>query len=243
MRRNARLVTLLVLSVALGGASLAAPFQADPRQAFQEARSSGRPLLVEFHTTWCESCELMSRTTWRDPAVLELMQRYVPLAVDGERNPNLVSRYEVRAYPTIVIADPQGRTVLVLLGLQSPTRMREHLARVLDRWTELSSWVGEAAQSPPPAEALIELADFARERGAWGQAEELYRRALRLRGPPAPEASLRAALGLGRVLGATDRCREALKVLKRARSAAEEASLPPPDDLSVHAPECALQSR
>ena len=213
-----RVLVLLAVVVCLG---------AGPKTAFRLARESELPLLIEFHTTWCEACERMQRTTWRDGGVLKLIDRFIALSVDGDRNGNLVDRYDVTAYPTIVFAAPGGEPILVLRGYQDAGTLRGHLGAVLGNWDDLRDWAVQAADGRSEATALVGLGDFALAGGAHAHAEQCYRRALRQGKTSPAELSLRARVGLIEVLAATDRCREAGKILKRAKPVQA-------DDLAEH---------
>jgi thioredoxin-like negative regulator of GroEL len=213
-----RVLVLLAVVVALGaGPGGEALFRSDPTTAFRLAGESERPLLIEFHTTWCEACERMRKTTWLDDRVVKLVDRFIALSVDGDRNANLVSRYDVTAYPTIVFAEPGGQPILVLLGYQNAGAMRERLAAVLDQWDDLRDWAVDAAdRRPEAAAALVHLGDFALAGGAHAHAERCYRKALRQGESSPAEFSLRARVGLVEVLAATGRCREAARMVNRA---------------------------
>ena len=213
-----KVLVLLTIVVGLGARSGdEVSFRSDPQMAFRLAREGERPLLIEFHTRWCEACERMQRTTWVDDRVVKLVDRYIALSVDGDRNVNLVSRYDVTAYPTIVFAEPGGQPILVLRGYQDASAMRERLAAVLDDWDDLRDWAVEAAHDRPEATALVRLGDFALAGGAHAHAEQCYRKALRQGKTLPADLSLSARAGLIEVLAATNRCREAARILKRVR--------------------------
>lgn len=186
-----------------------------PQEAFRQSRRERRPLLIDFSTSWCEACELMQQTTWRNREVRLLLDDFVALAVDGDRNQNLVARYRVEAYPTIMIVEPRGATVLALSGFQDEATLSDHLTAVLERWDELRALAVEATGRRPRAASLIELGDFARGRRALAQAEQLYRRAAR--SPEASSAEL-ARQRLSEILILTERCREALKIASATSS-------------------------
>jgi len=222
---------LAIALLLLGPAAVAEPFLEDPGSAFRKAEAEQRPLLVRFHATWCEACELMAATTWKDPGIEQRLERFVPLSVDGDRNRNLVARYSVDGYPTIVIAEPGGAPLLELRGLQETAALGGHLDATLARWRELAAWAEETAGRRPDPAALLGLAEFARERRADRQAERLYRRALRGRTPESDQARI----GLAELLIATERCREAVKLIRKIEGDGAAGN----DDLLGRAGDCA----
>ena len=81
---------------------------------FDEARGSGRRVLVDLTASWCHACNVMEQGTFLDPAVIErIRQGFVPVRVDVDAFPDLHLRFhlEFRGLPTILILDAEG-TVL-----------------------------------------------------------------------------------------------------------------------------------
>lgn len=97
-------------------------------QAVQVARQQGRPIFVDFSTSWCSVCKQMDRTTLADPAVLSRLEHFVKVKVDGDAFPQLCQAYGVQAYPTFVHLDPNGR---VLTKREGGMRVQE-MAGALD---------------------------------------------------------------------------------------------------------------
>lgn len=226
MRRSTKTAAALLAAALLCGSpalGAAEPFLENHVKAFKEAQSSGRPLVIDFYTHWCLPCKQMEETTWKDPEVLALLESFVPLAVDGERIQVLVDRYLVESYPTMVITDPEGRTLLRWVGMKRPAEMREHLAAVSERREELLAWCRDSEGRRATVEALLGLADFAVEQEAPEQAEELFRRALKKKKELDPETAGRARIGLAAALAEQGRCREAGRELERASEASPGA--------------------
>ena len=77
---------------------------------FNEIIKSDKPTLVDFFATWCGPCKMQS------PILDQLKEKVGDAAtivkVDGDRNPELSAKYQVRSVPTLIIfknGEPQWR--------------------------------------------------------------------------------------------------------------------------------------
>ena len=75
-----------------------------------EARQQGKPLLLDFHASWCKSCEVMDRTTFRDPAVRKALEQFIVVRVatehpDKEPAFGMVQAFGVSGLPTVVVVE------------------------------------------------------------------------------------------------------------------------------------------
>ena len=109
-----------------------------------EARSSGRPAVVDFRADWCLPCIEMERTTFVDPDVVARTDGVVMFRADvTEVTPeaeSALSRHQVLGVPTTLFFDREGREVRRRVGYVGAG----DFARLLDGTR------GEIAQEPEP---------------------------------------------------------------------------------------------
>lgn len=84
--------------------------------AVQQARSNGKPVMVDFSATWCAPCHELEDHAFRDPEAVRLSQSFVRLRADVTHggNPEVEefrSQYGVRGVPTIVFLSPDGHEI------------------------------------------------------------------------------------------------------------------------------------
>jgi thioredoxin-like negative regulator of GroEL len=92
-------------------------------QALVLAETQKRIIFVDFYTTWCGPCQQMDATTWKDPKVMDPLERKtIALKIDAEKELALAKRYHVQAYPSLVLIKPDGTLLEVLVGYHDATR-------------------------------------------------------------------------------------------------------------------------
>jgi len=108
-------------------------------QAAAAAQRSHRPILYEFSAEWCGPCHLLEREVFMDAALAaKINERYIAVQVvdrqreDGHNEPavqELMDRYNVNAFPTVVIAAADGKPRDKGVGYEG----RDQFAAFIDR--------------------------------------------------------------------------------------------------------------
>ena len=82
------------------------------RQAFAEARATGKPVFVDVWATWCKNCLEMERTTFKDADVQKKLEDYAVIRLQAE-NPNELKELpefkglNVMGLPAFVVFEPE----------------------------------------------------------------------------------------------------------------------------------------
>ncbi len=104
-------------------------FGKDLTAALASAKRDQKRVLVDFETTWCGPCKLMDELVYGAADVVGAAKDVVCVKVDGDAARDLVQRYQVAAYPTILLLDADGGEVRRAVGYQSVAAMVKLLAR------------------------------------------------------------------------------------------------------------------
>src|SRR5690242_15653648 len=97
------LTVVLLFTAVLPAAGQDIEWRVDYRRAREEARATGRPLLLDFGTEQCVWCRKLDATTFHDPNVAALLSRdFIPLRIDAARQSTLAHALKIDRYPTLV---------------------------------------------------------------------------------------------------------------------------------------------
>lgn len=178
----------LAISLLLSGAAHPAPpapvairWEKSFDEAMKKARTSGKPVFVHFWADWCGWCHRLDRTTYVDPAVVELARDFVSVKVNIEgsrKEMDVAMRYEVVSLPTIVFLSPEGRPILRLNAFQGPGQFPQTMEAAAETGRRVMGAEQALAQNPDDARALAALGSHLYEQQHLDEARELLEKAV-----------------------------------------------------------------
>ena len=105
------------------------PWGTNFEAALAAARRAGKPIVVDFWTTWCGPCRTMDEWVWSDAEVASAVgSGYVAVKLDGDVEKTIVERYSVAGFPTTLVLGPDGRETGRAVGYQSSKQVLDLLA-------------------------------------------------------------------------------------------------------------------
>src|SRR2546429_6683904 len=106
------------------------------QETFDEARHTGRPILLSISAVWCHWCHAMDETTYSHPGVIDIINRdYVPVRVDNDVRPDINQRYNMGGWPTTAFLTASG-DILTGGTYMPPDQMASALMRIADYYRD-----------------------------------------------------------------------------------------------------------
>jgi uncharacterized protein YyaL (SSP411 family) len=119
---------LMVASSAVCAAEPEKNWHRDWDRAWEASQAEGRPILIYVTRKCCYYCDKMRNDTYGNSSVLQDIHRdFVPVTIDAERYPNIVSKLNVRLFPTTVIMGSDATVIDTKAGYIGPEQMRSWL--------------------------------------------------------------------------------------------------------------------
>jgi len=152
---TALLISLLAFSPSTSTASPAG-WGKDLRAAMAESQRTGKPILADFSASWCPGCRQMEQQTFPDPGIQGRLEQFIPVYVDSDENPDLISSYKVSGLPTIMTLSPEGKIITRNTGFMSSNALANKLDGVLAKYVPPPTITREperavaSAQTPAP---------------------------------------------------------------------------------------------
>jgi len=99
--------------------------------ALKQAGSEKKLVLVDFTATWCGWCTKLKEEVFeKDEFKQYVADKFVLVAIDADKNRELVDKYGVNGFPTIMVLDEAGKAVHKIVGFKPLEEFIEELKTV-----------------------------------------------------------------------------------------------------------------
>jgi thioredoxin-like negative regulator of GroEL len=90
-------------------------------KALEQARAENKPVIVDLYTDWCIYCKDLENKIFPAKEVAAELEKYVAVRINGDESKDIVFKFSVRGYPTILLLDKNGNFIDKITGLPDNT--------------------------------------------------------------------------------------------------------------------------
>ena len=127
--------------------------------ALTAAKTSGKPVMVDFTAEWCHFCKQLDTETYTDPKIVALSAKFECVKVDADKEDAACKKYGARSFPTIVFLSG-AQEALRTVGLTAAPVFLAKMQLALDNQklvAEIPDLEAKANAKPPDAAAVARL--------------------------------------------------------------------------------------
>jgi len=106
------------------------PWGSSVGEALTAARTTGKPVIIDFMATWCPPCHAMEDSTFSDSGVIAKAASFVPVRIDVDKQRDVAEayggnarKYGGRGIPNILFLDKDGATIRHIVGYYGPRQL------------------------------------------------------------------------------------------------------------------------
>ncbi|WAS94636.1 tetratricopeptide repeat protein [Nannocystis punicea] len=204
--------------------------EGDLEAALAAAKAEGKPVFVDVGAYWCPPCRELEEKVFVREDVGAALAKYVALHVDAEKGegPELVARYKVQAYPTLLVLDASGVEKGRIVDAMEPPALLAALAKIAAGGDVLAELEQKVAAAPDDLQARYELGAAYALAARRAQADAELDRVIagdpdNAKGLAAKAMSDRAAFLVAKIDGDSERAIALYKELQQKFPAAKES--------------------
>lgn len=98
-----------------------------------------RPLMIYFYTNWCKWCNKMEKETFQDQELVKVSNQFVSIKIDGDRNKEIVIKFGINGYPTIVFLDMNENIIERIIGYAPSKILLDKMKNIPNRIEKINN--------------------------------------------------------------------------------------------------------
>ena len=105
-------------------------------KAVAEAKKQKKLIFIDAYTSWCGPCKMLKQNTFTDKAAGDFFNKhFINIALDMEKGDGIAfaQKYQIAAYPTLLIMDADQKSVSVSEGYINPAQLIEFGKYVINK--------------------------------------------------------------------------------------------------------------
>lgn len=184
MKRS--IISVLFVAAALGASAAGINWHKAYDTAKNEAKSSGKLMMIDFYTDWCGWCKKLDADTYPAQEVVKQSVKFVPIKLDAEKDAEgvrLAKKFGIDGYPTILFIDGNENLVYKVVGYEPAKQFAVSMGKAATIRSDKAKYESQVKANPGSFTALVGLAGVYSTTGNLTKAAELTDRAAKVAKP------------------------------------------------------------
>lgn len=107
------------------------PFVLGFHKGLARSKATGKPVMFFVTATWCGWCKKLAAESFTDPAIKKLLESFVLVIVDGDRERSESKYLGARGFPHVVFQSSSGKTLEICQGYKPKGFFKRIVERAL----------------------------------------------------------------------------------------------------------------
>lgn len=105
----------------------------EPELAIDQSQKTKKPILIDFFGAWCPPCNILDETVFNTKEFKNLKSSFIYLKLDADHpvSWDLKSKFNVKGYPTVVLANSQVEEISRIVGSRSAKSFIKEMKQAL----------------------------------------------------------------------------------------------------------------
>ncbi len=143
-------------------------------QALLKAQEENKPVIVDLYTDWCLYCKDLENKIFPAKEVATELQKFVAVRINGDESKDVVTKFSVRGYPTILLLDKNGNFIDKITGLPNNELLVTKLQEAYIKKDIEAGLITEQKDSPDSILANYNLGLFYYRNGNFKNSSEFF---------------------------------------------------------------------
>ncbi len=128
--------------------------------ALLKAKEEDKPIMIDVYANWCKWCKVLDQQTYSDSEVISKSNEFINAKVNGDHNKEIVMKYQVSGYPTLLFIDSEGNLLMNVTGFVKAPDLLNKMETVLKLYTDIKSLKTILEKDADDIEANFQLAEI-----------------------------------------------------------------------------------
>jgi tetratricopeptide (TPR) repeat protein len=144
------------------------------------AREKNLPVIIDFYTDWCGFCKVLENKIFPDPEVSKELSQFQKIRINGDQNRDLVSKFKIKGYPTVLFLDSKGGYLGRVVGLPSAKDLAHRLKGAYERRNLEEFLLKKAQDNPNSVSDLFDVGIYYYQSNNHAKAEDFFLKAFQI---------------------------------------------------------------